>query len=116
MRRGEIWLVDLEPVRGSEANKTRPVIIVSNDGANIRASSLGRGVITVVPITSNTSKIYSFQMLIPQSSETNIAVPSKAQAEQLRSVDYQRFIRRIGRLSSTQIDELDERLKLHLAL
>ncbi|PRC55794.1 mRNA interferase MazF9, partial [Mycobacterium sp. ITM-2017-0098] len=53
MRRGEIWQVDLEPARGGEANKTRPAVIVSNDRANATASRLGRGVITVVPVTSN---------------------------------------------------------------
>jgi mRNA interferase MazF len=51
MLRGEILLVDLEPVRGAEANKRRPAVVVSNDGANASASKLGRGVVTVVPVT-----------------------------------------------------------------
>ena len=42
MRRGEIRLVDLEPVRRAEANKRRPAIIVSNDGANNTAQRIGR--------------------------------------------------------------------------
>ena len=46
MRRGEIRLVDLEPVKGAEANKRRPAVIVSNDGANTTAARLNRGVIT----------------------------------------------------------------------
>lgn len=58
MQRGEIRLVDLEPVRGAEANKQRPAIIVSNDGANITAQRLGHGVVTVVPVTSNTNRVY----------------------------------------------------------
>ena len=49
MRRGEIRLIDPEPVRGAEANKRRPAVIVSNDGANMAAQRLGRGVVTVVP-------------------------------------------------------------------
>jgi mRNA interferase MazF len=49
MRRGDIRLVDLESVRGAEANKQRPAIIVSNDGANSTAQRLGGGVVTVVP-------------------------------------------------------------------
>lgn len=60
MLRGEIRLVDLEPVRGSEANKRRPAVIVSNDRANSIATRLGRGVVTVVPITSNTDRIFPF--------------------------------------------------------
>ena len=61
MRRGEIRLVDLEPVRGAEADKQRPAIIVSNDRANATAARLGRGVVTVVPITSNISRVFPFQ-------------------------------------------------------
>lgn len=64
MQRGEIRLVDLGPVRGSEANKRRPAVIVSNDGANGMAAALGRGVITVVPISSNVDRVHPFQVLI----------------------------------------------------
>ena len=65
MQRGEIRFVDLDPVRGSEAKKRRPAVIVSNDGANATADRLGRGVLTVVPVTSNISRLYTFQVLLP---------------------------------------------------
>ena len=55
MLRGEIRLIDLDPARGAEANKRRPAVIVSNDGANRAAARLRRGVVTVVPITSKAS-------------------------------------------------------------
>src|ERR1700677_2995097 len=84
MRRGEIRLVDLDPVRGSEANKRRPAVIVSNDGANSTAARLGRGVVTVVPVTSSTDRVYPFQVLLPASG-TGLDRDSKAQAEQVRS-------------------------------
>jgi mRNA interferase MazF len=64
VRRGEIRFADLEPVRGSEANKRRPVVIVSNDGANERATILGRGVVTVVPVTSNVTHVLPFQTML----------------------------------------------------
>jgi len=57
MRRGEIVTVSLDPARGSEASKTRPAVVVSNDAANATATRLGRGVITVVPVTSNTAQL-----------------------------------------------------------
>ena len=60
MRRGEIWLTDLEPVQGTEANKRRPAVIVSNDRANTRAAQLGRGVVTIVPVTSNVTRVFPF--------------------------------------------------------
>ena len=56
MLRGEIRLTDLEPVRGSEANQRRPAVIVSNDRANASAARHGRGVITIVPVTSNVGR------------------------------------------------------------
>ena len=64
MRRGEIRLVDLEPARGAGADKRRPAVIVSNDGANSTAERLGRGVVTVVPVTSNAERVYPFQVLL----------------------------------------------------
>lgn len=115
MRRGEIRLVDLDPVRGSEADKCRPAVIVSNDGANSTAERLGRGVVTVVPITSNTGRIYPFQVLVAAAA-SGLGRDSKAQAEQLRSVAVERVGRRLGSLPSELMLELDEALRLHLAL
>ena len=62
MRRGEIRVVDF---RGWEASKRRPAVIVSNDGANAVAARNGRGVITVLPITSNVRRINPFQVRLP---------------------------------------------------
>ena len=60
MLRGEIRVVNLEPVVGSEADKRRPAVIVSNDDANATAAMLGRGVVTIVPITSSTERVLPF--------------------------------------------------------
>jgi mRNA interferase MazF len=115
MRRGEIRLVDLEPVRGAEANKRRPAVIVSNDGANSAAERLGRGVITVVLVTSTTGRVYPFQVLLPVA-ETGLDRDSKAQAEQIRSVAVERIGARVGLVPPELLAALDEALRLHLAL
>jgi len=115
MLRGEIWQVDLDSVRGSEANKQRPAVIVSNDRANATATRLARGIVTVVPLTSNINKIYPFQVLL-SAAPNGLTVASKAQAEQLRSIAVQRLIRHIGRVSDAELGELDDALRLHLAL
>ena len=115
MRRGEIRLVDLEPVRGAEAGKRRPAVIVSNDGANLTAQRLGRGVVTVVPVTTNIANVYPFQVLLA-ATDTGLDHDSKAQAEQVRSVDVERVGARVGALAHEQLVELDEALRLHLAL
>jgi mRNA interferase MazF len=115
MRRGEICLVDLDPARGSEANKRRPAVIVSNDGANAVASRLGRGVVTVVPVTSNVERVFPFQVLL-SATETGLRVASKAQAEQVRAVAVERIGPAVGALQSASMDKLDDALRLHLSL
>jgi mRNA interferase MazF len=115
MRRGEIVTVSLDPVRGSEASKTRPAVVVSNDAANATAARLRRGVITVVPVTSNTARIYPFQVLLP-ASQTGLREDSKAQAEQVRSVAVERVGERVGQLPEALVTELDQALRIHLSL
>ncbi len=115
MRRGEIRMVDLDPVRGAEADKQRPAVIVSNDGANSSAQRLSRGVITVVPVTSNIERIYPFQVLL-SAATTGLAVDSKAQAEQVRSIAVERVGGRVGVLTAEVQADLDEAIRLHLAL
>jgi mRNA interferase MazF len=115
VRRGEIRIVDLDPVRGSEASKARPAVIVSNDAANATASRLGRGVITVVPVTSSADRVYPFQVLLP-AGRTGLAQDSKAQAEQVRSVAVERIGRRLGTVPPDLVGQLDQALRLHLGL
>ena len=115
MLRGEICLVDLDPVRGSEANKRRPAVIVSNDGANSTATRLGRGIVTVVPVTSNVERVYPFQVLLA-ARQTGRSRDSKAQAEQVRSIAVERVGRRMGQLSPSLMAQLDDALRLHLGL
>jgi mRNA interferase MazF len=115
MLRGEIRLVDLDPTRGNEANKRRPAVLVSNDRANAMATRLGRGVVTVVPVTSNVERVFPFQVLLP-AKETQLRTDSKAQAEQVRSVAVERIGAAIGRVPSGLMSEIDEALRLHLQL
>lgn len=115
MRRGEIRIVDLDPTRGAEAGKRRPAVVVSNDGANTTAARLGRGVVTVVPVTTNIRRLYPFQVLL-EAAATGLDRDSKAQAEQVRSVAVERLGRRIGVVPPQLLASLDEALRLHLAL
>jgi mRNA interferase MazF len=115
MRRGDVVWVDLEPARGTEANKRRPAVVVSNDGANHMARRLGRGVVTLVPVTSNTARTYPFQVALP-ARRCGLARDSKAQAEQVRSVDVERVGPVIGSLPADVVEQLDAALRLHLGL
>ena len=77
MRRGDIWLFDLDPVREGEANKARPASVVSNDGANQAANRRGSGAVTVVPLSTNTSTVYPIQVLL-EPVDTGLQTASKA--------------------------------------
>lgn len=115
MLRGEVRLADLDPARAGEADKRRPVVLVSNDRANATVARLGRGVVTVVPVTSNVRRVFSFQVLLPADA-TGLRVDSKAQAEQVRALSVERVGGVLGRLPSDVMADLDRALRLHLDL
>lgn len=85
MKRGDILYADLSPTVGSEINKRRPVLIVSND-ANNRAAST----VTVVPITSNVTRVYPFEVAL-FAAESGLPNDSKAQAQQIRTIAKERI-------------------------
>ena len=109
-----MW-ADLDSVRGNEANQRRPVVIVSNDGANREAEQLGRGVVTVVPISSNVSRVFAFQVLFP-AARGPLRRDSKAQAEQIRSLSVARLGRPVGRLPADLLADVDDAIRLQLSL
>ena len=115
MRRGEIRTVGLDPVVGTESARTRPAVIVSNDGATRTAALLGRGVVTVVPVTSNTEVVHPFQVVLAAAS-TGLSLDSKAQAEQIRSVDVRRIGSLVGMVPFDLMAQIDDAMRLHLGL
>ena len=111
MRRGEIYFAALDPTVGAKAQKTRPVVVVSNNAAN-RASS----VVTVVPLTSNVARVFPFEVLLP-AVRTGLGKDSKAMAQQVRILDKARLnARPAGQLQAADAQALDAALRLHLAL
>ena len=115
MRRGEIRMVNFEPTLGNEANKLRPAIIVSNDAANSMAETLGRGVITVIPVTSKTERVLPFQVLL-SAAKTGLPKDSKAQVEQIRSIAYERFGRKVGSVPYEVMALVEDAIRLQLAI
>jgi mRNA interferase MazF len=111
MRRGEIYYADLSPTVGTEINKRRPVLIVSNE-ANNRAANT----VTILPITSNVSRIYPFEIpLAPK--ESGLPKPSKAQAQQIRTISKERFRgEALGRLGINLMRRTADAMRLHLDL
>jgi mRNA interferase MazF len=115
MRRGDIFLADLEPVRGPEANKQRPVVVVSNDGSNEVVDRMGAGMVTVVPLTGNVARVLSFQVALPRE-QTGLDQDSKAQPEQIRAISATRLIRKIGWVPLSYMEQINQGLRLHLDL
>ncbi|MEW6501908.1 MAG: type II toxin-antitoxin system PemK/MazF family toxin [Thermodesulfobacteriota bacterium] len=111
MKRGEIYYADLNPTVGAEINKRRPVLVVSCD-ANNRAA----GTVTVLPITSNTIKVYPFEVFLDPH-ESGLPKPSKAQAQQIRTIAKERITGTAqGRLGKARLAAIDAALRLHLSL
>lgn len=115
LRRGQVILVAFDPSVDSEARKTRPAVVVSNNTANAVAVRYRQATVTVVPLTSNTARILPFQVLLPAEA-TGLDSDSKAQAEQVRTVAISRIIRPVGWLPAELMGGLDEALRLHLSL
>lgn len=120
MRRGDVVVVALDPALPAEASKARPCVLVSNDGANSSASRLGRGVITVVPLTSNVARVFTpFECLVSEPDDLGamgLPSPSKAQAGQLRSISVARVRGTIGRCPARVLDAIDDAIRFHLSL
>lgn len=111
MRRGDIYFAKLNPTIGSEINKTRPVLIISNDANNKFADT-----VTVVPITSNVKKIFPFEVLLhPEAS--GLEKSSKTQCHQIRTISKLRISGNVvGCLDDEVMNDVNRALMLHLDL
>ncbi len=109
-KRGDIWIVQLDPTMGSEIKKTRPAVVVSNNTNNEYSDTA-----TVVPITSSTGTIYPFEISI-LSGEGGLKYDSNAKANQIRTVDKHRLTELIGFLSDKKVVELERAIAVHLDL
>ncbi|WP_240744650.1 type II toxin-antitoxin system PemK/MazF family toxin [Microbacterium sp. PF5] len=115
LRRGQIVLASFDPGIGSEARKTRPAVVVSNNTANAVAIRRPGATVTVVPLTTATERVWPFQVLLPAAA-TGLDRDSKAQAEQVRTIAVARIVRPVGWVPAELMGALDEVLRLHLAL
>ena len=111
MKRGEIYYANLSPALGSQMDKRRPVLIVSND-ANNRAANM----VNILPITSNISRVYPFEVLL-ETKDSGLPKPSKVQAQQIRTISKQRFSgAALGSLRIEIMQLVDAAIRLHLGL
>ncbi len=106
MKRGDVWWLEFDPAIGSEILKTRPALILSNDAAN---RNLAR--VVVVPLSSNTHKIYPGEALVTVAGQS-----SKAMADQIMASDKSRLKSQLGSVSKADMQAVEDAIRVHLGL
>jgi mRNA interferase MazF len=99
MRRGEIWLINLDPAVGAEIRKTRPAVIVNDDAVGILPLKV------IVPVTEWKDRygVAPWMVRLDPDRNNGLTKPSAADAFQVRSVAQQRFTQRLGSVSDDQL-------------
>ncbi|NJL38501.1 MAG: type II toxin-antitoxin system PemK/MazF family toxin [Leptolyngbyaceae cyanobacterium RM2_2_4] len=108
--RGEVWLIDLNPVKGHEQAGKRPCLVISVDLFNQGAS----GLIVVLPITSKEKRIPFHVELNPP--EGGLKVRSFIKCEDVRSISVGRLEKRWGIVSSETLAAVEDRLRILMGL
>ena len=110
LRRGDVVIVRLDPAEGHEMNKTRPAVVVQNDVGNENSST------TIVAPATGTYRGYPFEVLV-EASDSPFEKDSAVRLDQIRVVSIEERIHSVvGSLDTTTMAEIDEALKLSLAL
>jgi mRNA interferase MazF len=111
VKRGDIWLVDLNPVRGSEQWGIRPCLIISNDVTNEFAPT-----VCVVPFTSNLAgRRFPINVVLTRN-DTGLKVDSLLLCGQIRTVAKERLLRKLSTLRAERLPEVEKALRLYLGL
>lgn len=105
-KRGDVYWVALDPTLGSEIQKTRPAVVVSNNSCNVFGSR-----VVVLPLTSNVESLYPGEALV-----TVKGKPSRALGDQIRSLDKSRLRSRIESLSQDELEAVEEAVRITLGL
>ena len=109
-KRGDIWIVNLDPTIGAEIKKTRPALIISNDINNRYADT-----ITLLPISDQGEKVYPFEVALPAKS-FGLTKESKVKCQQIRTVDKRRLVKWLGIIDTHVLQDVEQALLIHLGI
>ena len=111
-KRGDICLVNFDPMIGAEIRKTRPALVLQNDIANKSSP------VTIVSAISSKfdGSLYPTEVLIAANAGTGLAVDSVVLLNQIRTVDRKRLVRKLGRLSAVKMEEVNRALRISVGL
>lgn len=105
-KRGDVFWVCFDPTQGTEIKKTRPAVILSNNLFNKHLPRL-----IVVPLTSNTTRVYDFEALVSIDGKKG-----KAMLDQIRAIDKSRLGKKLCSLTLEEIQDIERALREALAL
>ncbi len=108
--RGEFWLVDFYPTKGREQSGLRPALIVSDDRFNLGPA----GLVVVLPVTTR-NRGYLFHIQIDPA-ESGLKQTSFIMVDQIRTVSKDRLVRTLGNTAADRIDEVEDALRMLLAI
>jgi mRNA interferase MazF len=108
-RRGEVWLVNFNPGRGSEQHGIRPALVIQNDVGNRHAGT------TIVAAISSAVRIYPVTVPV-RKGEAGLKVKSVVNLAQVLTIDKSRLQRRLGTLASESIDRVNAAIRISLDL
>jgi len=100
MKHSEVWLVDFAPKVGQEIDKVRPAVIVNHDSMGALQLKV------VVPITDAVRSIRDWHIPINPSNNTGLSKKSVADCFQIKSISKERFVKRLGVLSTNQMEQV----------
>lgn len=110
-KRGEIYLVSFDPTVGAEIQKTRPAIVLQNDVANEYSP-----ITIVAAITSQIdTRLYPTEVLI-KPPEGGLSKASLVLLNQIRSIDKQRLVKRLGKLNQSTLDQINQAILISLGI
>jgi mRNA interferase MazF len=112
MRRGEVWLLNLDPTVGAELRKTRPAVIVNDDAIGILPLKV------IVPVTDwkDHYAVAPWMVRLDPDLQNGLRKPSAADSFQVRSVAQERFVQRMGRISEPQLKQIADALAVVLRI